>query len=266
MSNLMFRKKSKSNSANPHAKVKVGFLLISTGFFIQILFLNLLSVIIGIESEYLGMTMVITGIPELDIILPFIVIMFIPITGITTNLWITLLSIIPWILAGSLTGYYFGPHHERSLLISFPIFFSSVGVVAILILFTLVSSIIPIYPSVQFLVLAFAFVMGAVYGLTILGIITVYFFVPSYIGYYIGKKYSQRLYPLVFYAQPNRIDPTKRHCTFLTPDKRCSVSRSTFIPGTCDNRFNQVTCPFYLRAAKPFRKKILPGGLFSEIK
>jgi hypothetical protein len=262
----MFRKTTKPKSANPHAKLKVGFLLLSTGLFLQILFLNLLAAMIGIETGFLEITMIITGLPELDIIFPFIIILFIPILGVTTNLWITVLSIVPWVIAGAITGYYFGPHNGNSILLSFPVFFGSIGIIAILGIFTLVSSLIPVYPSIQIFGLALGFVLLGFYGLTIIGIISVYFFVPSYLGYYIGKKYSPRLYPLIFYAQPNRIDPIAKYCKFLTHTGDCGVGSSKFIPGTCDNRFNQVTCPFYLHKTKPVHKKILPGGLFSEIK
>ncbi len=266
MSNLLFRKKSKPRSANPHAGLKAGFLLLSIGFFLQFLFLNLLSLILGIGTEFAEMTILISGLPELDIVLPFLVLILLPMTAITTNLWVTLLSVIPWIIAGCITGYFCGPDLEKAIFLSFPSFFGSIAVLIILALFTLFGVLLPVFPSLQIVFLFATILTLAMYGMVLIGGISLYFFLPSYIGYYIGKKYTPQLYPQIFYAQPNRIDPRSVYCRFLTRDNRCGVGRSSFIPGTCDNRFNQVTCPIYVRVTKATRKKIQPGGLFSEIK
>ncbi len=262
----MFRKKSKPKNANPHAGLKASFLLLFIGFFLQFLFLNILTIILGIGPEFIGLTILITGLPELDIVLPFFILILLPIIAITMNPWITLLSVIPWIIAGFVTGYFCGPNLEKAIFLSFPSFFGSIAILGILAIFSLVGILLPVFPSIQILVifgLVFSLVM---YGVLMIGIISLYFFLPSYIGYYIGKKYTPQLYPQIFYAQPNRIDPGYHFCRFLNRDNECGIGQSAFFPGMCNNRFNQVTCPIYIRITKATQKKIQPGGLFSEIK
>jgi len=87
--------------------------------------------------------------------------------------------------------------------------------------------------------------------------------IPGLIGYSLGKKYSFRAIPQIFFAQPDRQDPDKTQCRFLHQNQ-CTVSSLKFIQGTCDNKFNQVTCSFYTKAMKHEYKNKPPKGLFNH--
>jgi len=211
----------------------------------------------------IGMS-VVTGIPELDMLIPILVLFLLPVILLISDPLISILSMLPWVVTGFLTGYQFGPNHENAIFFSFPILLGSISGFG---LFSIISFIGlgTIYtPSAELMFYAIIIVFGLISMSSIIGIISLFFIVPSFLGYYIGRKVAPRVYPLMFYAQPNRIDPEHTRCRFLTDQNQCGVSKSVFTPNTCDNRFNQVTCPFYLRMSKPLNKKDPLGGLLFE--
>lgn len=94
--------------------------------------------------------------------------------------------------------------------------------------------------------------------------------VPAMIGYYFGKKYTLfSVAPMVLIAQPDRQDPDQTQCRFLDTQGYCVVAnkKGIFFPNICDNKWNQVTCSFYLRQMK-FKKSTVSlqkGDIIDEI-
>ena len=264
MSNPPLRRRTKSKSVNPAAITKASFFLLSIGLFLHILFLDFLVILLGQNEIYMIGMSVVTGIPELDMLIPILTLFLLPVFQLVSDPILSILSMLPWVIAGFLTGYQFGPNHENAIFFSFPFLFSSIIGVGLLTLVTIIGIGSILTPSLELLFFAIVIVFAILSMASFIGMISLFFIVPSFIGYYFGRKLAPRVYPLMFYAQPNRTDTKHTKCRFLTEENKCGVSKRPFIPNTCDNRFNQVTCPFYLRMTKPFNKKDPLGGLLSE--
>ncbi|MHA1944556.1 MAG: hypothetical protein ACXAC6_01875 [Candidatus Hodarchaeales archaeon] len=263
-SNPPLRRRTKSKSINPAAITKAAFFHLSVGLFLHILFLDFLVILMGQNELYISGTSIVVGIPEIDMLLPILTLFLMPLLQLTTDPVLSGLSLLPWIITGFFTGYLFGPNHENSIFFSFPVLFGSFLGVALFSIVTLIGIGNILTPSAELLFYAVIIVFGLISMVSFIGMISLFFIVPSFIGYYFGKNIAPRVYPLMFYAQPNRIDPEYTRCRFLTDQNSCEVSKGTIIPNTCDNRFNQVTCPFYIRNAKPVNKTDPFGGLLSE--
>lgn len=263
MSNPPLRRRTKSKSVNPAAITKAAFFHLATGLFLHIFFLDVLVILLGQNEIYIMGIAIVTGIPEIDMLIPIVTLFMLPVLQIMTDPLLSILSLLPWVITGFLTGYLFGPNHENAIFFSFPSLFSSLLGIAFFSLITLFG-IGNISPSIELLFYAIVIVFGLIWMVSIIGMMSLFFIVPSFLGYYSGKKLAPRVYPLMFYAQPNRIDPNYTRCRFLTDQNSCGVSKRTFIPNTCDNKFNQVTCPFYIRMMKPVDKKNPLGGLLFE--
>ncbi|MHA2096803.1 MAG: hypothetical protein ACW98F_19480 [Candidatus Hodarchaeales archaeon] len=263
-SNPPLRRRTKFKSVNPAAITKAAFFHLSVGLFLHILFLNILVILMGQNDLYMSVTSIIVGIPEIDMLLPILTLFLMPLLQLATDPLLSGLSLLPWIITGYFTGYIFGPNHENSIFFSFPVLFGSVLGVVLFSIITLIGigNILP--PSTELLIYAVLIVFGLISMTSFIGMISLFFIVPSFIGYYLGRRIAPRVYPLMFYGQPNRIDPDYTKCRFLTDQNICGVSQRTFIPNTCYNRFNQVTCPFYIRKIRHVNKKDPLGGLFSE--
>ena len=218
----------------------------------------------GQNELYISGTSIITGIPEMDMLLPVLTLFLMPLLQLSTNPLLSGLSLLPWIITGFFTGYLFGPNHENSIFFSFPVLLGSLLGVALFSIVTLIGIGNFLPPSTELLIYAVIIVFGLISMVSFIGMISLFFIVPSFIGYYFGKVIAPRVYPLMFYGQPNRIDPEYTKCRFLTDQNICGVSKRTFNPNTCDNRFNQVTCPIYINNTKPVNRKDPLGGLFSE--
>lgn len=207
---------------------------------------------------------VVTGIPELDMIIPILSLFLLPISLLISDPLLSILSMLPWIVTGFLTGYQFGPNHENAIFFSFPCLFGSILGVAFFSIISIIGIGSILTPSIELLYYAIIIIFGIIWVASIIGTISLFFIIPSFIGYFFGRKLAPRVYPLMFYGQPNRIDPNHTKCKFLTQQNNCEVNLRAFIPNTCDNRFNQVTCPSYLRMTKPVNKKDPLGGLLYE--
>jgi hypothetical protein len=264
MSNPPLRRRTKSKSVNPVAITKAAFFLLSIGLFLHIIFLDFLVILLGQSEIYMVGMAIVTGIPEIDMLIPILTLFLLPVFQIVSDPLLSILSMLPWVAAGFLTGYIFGPYHENAVFFSFPYLLGSILGLVLFSVVTIIGVGTFFPPITELLFYAVLVVFGFIWMASIVGIISLFFIVPSFIGYNFGKKVAPRIYPLMFYAQPNRMDPEHTRCQFLTEHDNCGVSRRTFIPNTCDNRFNQVTCPFYIRMIKPINKKNPIGGLFSE--
>ena len=219
---------------------------------------------LGQNDLYIIGTAIVTGIPEIDMLIPILILFLMPVLQIAIDPLLAILTLLPWVITGFLTGYFFGPNHENAIFFSFPTLFGSLLGAVLFSIVTLIGIGTFLTPSTELLFYLVIIVFGLVWMASIIGMISLFFIIPSFFGYYFGKRFAPRVYPLMFYAQPNRIDPNYTKCKFLTSEKNCGVSNRTFIPNTCDNRFNQVTCPFFIRMTKPVNKNDPLGGLLVE--
>lgn len=268
---IPFRRITKPQLGDSAGKLKSGFFLLITGFTSHILFFDFLVLILKLDNTYIvGLVALgVTGLPELDILTPLIVVSLSPLFFVLTNPILFLISEIPWVFAGFLTGILFGPQHDRSILFGPPIFVGGVIVLFLFLLFSL-AGLGSGLPSVGIL-LIFAVIMLVlvVLGQAIL-IIAMIMVLPAIIGYYFGKKYTfNPVSPQVFLAQPDRQDPDQTRCRFLDVQNYCAISnkKGLYFPNICDNKWNQVTCPFYIRKIKSGKTTIKhqQGDLINEI-
>ncbi|MFX1516634.1 MAG: hypothetical protein ACFFC6_10015 [Promethearchaeota archaeon] len=251
---LPFRRITKPQIGDPSAKIKSGFFLLVTGFTSHILFFELLVLLLKLDTVYIvGIVgLGVTGLPELDILTPLIIISLSPIFLVVTNPILFLISEIPWVFAGFLTGLVFGPQHDRSILFSPPIFLGGVMLIFIFLLFSLVG-VGSISPYVGLLLIStIILLLIVVFGQVIL-VISMLMAIPAIIGYYFGKKYTfNPVFPQVFVAQPDRQDPDHIRCRFLSPQNDCTISskKGVYFDNICDNKWNQVTCSYYILQMK----------------
>jgi hypothetical protein len=154
----------------------------------------------GQNDLYISGTSTVLGIPEIDMLLPILTLFLMPLLQLTTDPLLSGLSLLPWIITGFFTGYLFGPNHENSIFFSFPVLFGSLLGVAFFSIVTLIGIGNILTPSVELLFYAVIIVFGLISMASFIGMISLFFIVPSFIGYYFGKKIAPRVYPLMFYA------------------------------------------------------------------
>lgn len=268
---IPFRRLTKPKSVDRAGNLKAGFVLLFTGFCSHILFFEVLVLLLKLEMNYIqGLLFLgVTGLPEIDILTPLIMVSISPIFLIFTNPVLFLISEIPWVFAGFLTGLLFGPQHDRSIMFAPPVFMGSITMLFFAFLFS-IGGLGQSMPSTGILLLvSIMLLLLVVLGQAIL-MFSMIMVIPAMVGYYFGKKYTLRaVSPQVFLAQPDRQDPNHTRCQFLSPQNYCNVSgrESLFIHDTCDNKWNQVTCSFYLRQVRieKARKKSQQGDFINEI-
>ncbi|MFX0122634.1 MAG: hypothetical protein ACFFAE_03295 [Candidatus Hodarchaeota archaeon] len=271
-SNLIpFRRISKPEMGDSASKLKAGFFLLIIGFTSHILFFEFLVLILKLDTSYIVgvVTLGVTGLPELDILTPLIVVSLSPLFLVFTNPLLFLISEIPWVFAGFLTGIFFGPQHDRSVLFAPPIFVGGAILLFLFFLFSL-AGLGSLMPSVGILLISTIIMLLFVLIGQALLIISMIMAIPAIIGYYFGKKYTFiPVSPQVFLAQPDRHDPDQSRCCFLDVQNYCTVSnkQGIFYPNICDNKWNQTTCPFYIRKKKSEKRTIKrqKGDLINEI-
>lgn len=266
---LPFRRLTKPKSADPAGDMKAGFFLLFTGFSSHILFFEVLVLIMKLDTNYMQSLLFlgVTGLPELDILTPLIIIVLSPILLIFTNPLLFLVSELPWVFSGFLTGIYFGPQHDRSIMFAPPIFMGSIMILFLFFIYTL-AGLGQFSPFVSILILIFTMLSLFVIGGQLIFILSMIIVIPALIGYYFGKKNTpSAVSPRVFLAQPDRQDPKNTRCRFLDSKNNCFVSgkESVFFSNICDNKWNQVTCSYYLRrvkAEKSTKKSIKGDNIF----
>ena len=258
-SRFNFRRITKSRPANPAAYLKAIIVLIFSGFCSHILFIEMLIILFKLDLAFLYAILITnTGLPEIDMLTPLVLVVISPILLLFSNPLVFFLSLLPWILAGFITGIIFGPTYDKAILFGPPTFVSIIFGLIILFLFSLIGFTFAT-PSISILTLIFLLLYLAITFGGVILIISFPIIIPSLIGYSIGKKYSNNLFPLVFFAQPNRIDPNQTRCQYLNDQNQCLISKKDFIPNLCDNKFNQVTCTFYMYKKGVKYKKNLFG-------
>ena len=125
MSNPPLRRRTKSKSVNPAAITKAAFFHLSVGLFLHILFLDFLVILLGQNEIYIIGTSLVTGIPEIDMLIPIVTLFLMPVFQIIADPLLSILSLLPWIITGFFTGYLFGPNHENAIFFAFPFLFGS---------------------------------------------------------------------------------------------------------------------------------------------
>jgi hypothetical protein len=268
---IPFRRLTKPKSVDRAGNLKAGFVLLFTGFCSHILFFEVLVLLLKLEMNYIQnlLFLGITGLPEIDILTPLILISLSPIFLIFTNPVLFLISELPWVFAGFLTGLLFGPQHDRSIMFAPPIFVSSIMMLFFFLLFS-ITGLGQSMPSTGIIFLvSLMLLLIVVLGQAIL-MFSMIMVIPALFGYFLGKKYTLRaISPQVFLAQPDRQDPNHTRCQFLSPQNYCDVSgrEGLFIHNTCDNKWNQVTCSFFIRQVriKKVTEKTQQGDFINEI-
>ncbi len=268
---IPFRRITKPQLGDSAGNLKVGFFLLITGFSSHILFFEILVLILKLDMAYsvILVGLGVTGLPELDILTPLIVISLSPLFLVFTNPLLFFISEIPWVFAGFLTGIFFGPQHDRAILFAPPIFVGSIIVLFIFLLFSL-TGLGTALPSIGILLIfAVIILLVVALGQAIL-VVAMIMTIPAIIGYYFGKKYTfYAVSPQVFLAQPDRQDPEQTRCRFLAVENYCIVSnkKGIYFPNICDNKWNQVTCPYYKQKIRTLKTAIRrqQGDLINEI-
>jgi hypothetical protein len=248
MKKTPFRRITKLRSADSSRTLKAGIIFIFTGFTTHILFFESLIIILNLDQVLIGMTSVLTGVVELDMLIPLLIITLSPIFLVDSNFGLFFVSLIPWLVAGFITGFIMGPGHDRAILLAPPLIISIISLLAAFLLYSLLGGLIPVSPfltllSLLVLVLVILFILAGSIAMISFPII-----IPALIGYSIGKKYTPSLVPQLFFAQPDRQDPHQTRCKYLNGQNQCGVGKSWFIPNTCDNKYNQVTCNYFTSA------------------
>ncbi|MFX1505267.1 MAG: hypothetical protein ACFFDC_04040 [Promethearchaeota archaeon] len=245
--------------------------MLITGFTSHIIFFDFLVLLLKLDTIYLvGLVgLGVTGLPELDILTPLIIISLSPLFLVFTNPLLFFISELPWVFAGFLTGIVFGPQHDRSILFSPPIFVGGCIALFIFLLFSLTGlGSIPAFVGIL-LISTIILLIIVFLGQAIL-IISMIMAIPAMIGYYFGKKYTFiSVSPQVFLAQPDRQDSDHSRCRFLTVQNYCGVAnkKGIYFENICDNKWNQVTCAFYIRKMKSEKSTVLlqKGDIINEI-
>ncbi len=259
-----FRQNTESKSADSAEVLKVGMSVVFIGFTCHILFFDLFVAVFKLNLNYIAYFFAITGIPEIDLLLPLFITNISPILLLYSSTpLLFFFALIPWILAGFMTGYKFGPSYEKT--IGKSIFFFNCSV--LLLIFFLIFSFAGLGPGLpleglQTFLIAFiylAIIAGLITGVSSLPVI-----IASTLGYVLGKNYTPKAVPRIFYAQPNREDPNQSKCPYLTSEKQCS-QRGNFISTVCLNKYNQMTCQYYKTGLRKISKKKTPGVIIDEI-
>jgi hypothetical protein len=215
--------------------------------------------------------MEVTGLPEIDILTPLIMISLSPYFYFASNILLFGLSIVPWFFAGLVTGIIFGPQYDRLIILSPPLFISAILMLFFFLYYSIFGFGISI-PSIDLLYFAIVMAMMAVSIVMMIFIFCLPMIIPAFIGYSVGKNHTIRpVVPRVFLAQPDRQDPNRTRCRYLTNRNTCSIGSGrrevNMIPNLCDNKWNQSTCRFYIRAAKTSedRSISIEGDYIDEI-
>ncbi|MFX1282814.1 MAG: hypothetical protein ACFFB5_04130 [Promethearchaeota archaeon] len=269
---LPFRRLTKPRSVDPAGNIKVGFFLLFIGFSSHILFFEVLVLLLKLETTYMLSFILfeVTGLPEIDILTPLIIISLSPFLLISTNPFLFLISIIPWVFSGFLTGLLFGPQHGRAIVFAPPVFMGSIITLWFFLLFS-IAGLGELTPSVGILLLSTVILILSVFLVYVIFLLSMVIAIPALIGYTFGKnKTLFAISPRIFIAQPDREDPSNTRCRFLTPQNHCNVAArvGVFFPNICDNKWNQVTCSYYLRqiAVEKMNQKYQQGDYIDEIK
>lgn len=277
-STFPFKRLTKPRSADSSSELKVGILFIFTGFSSYILFFETLMILLNLDvfQTQLLLMLEVTGIPELDVLTPLILISIAPYLYLFINFFIFILSLIPWFFSGFIVGIIFGPKHDRTILFSLPIFIGGIFLIFFFLLFSLMG-FGTLYPSLEIITTLIMIGWLLLSLFPVLLILTMPLIIPAFIGYSIGRKYTNRpVAPRVFIAQPDRQDPNHTRCRFLTPQhfgkEFCTVSRGRrqvfLMPNFCDNKWNHATCRFYMKEMKIIKSRsvTIEGDYIDEIK
>ncbi|MHA2074252.1 MAG: hypothetical protein ACW97X_06515 [Candidatus Hodarchaeales archaeon] len=262
-SGFPFKRLTKHRSADSNSELKAGILFVFTGFSSYILFFETLVILLNLDilqtQTLLGLE--VTGIPEIDVLTPLIIISTAPYSYLFSNIFLFLLSLIPWFFSGFIIGLIFGPKYDRTIILSLPIFIGGIFLLFFFLLFSIlgIGTIYPSFDIAFMLIMLFTLLLSLATSLLAL---TMPLILPAFIGYSIGRKYTFRpIPPRVFIAQPDRQDPNYTRCQFLTPQDTCSVSRGRrpvpLMPNTCDNKWNHATCGWYLKEIKTIKSRNL---------
>lgn len=274
-STFPFKRLTKPRSADSSSELKVGILFIFTGFSSYILFFETLTILLNLDvfQTQTLLMLEVTGIPEIDVLTPLILISIAPYMYLLSNFFIFILSLIPWFFSGFIIGIIFGPQHDRTLIFSLPIFIGGIFLIFLFLLFSILG-IGTIYPSFD-IVLMLVMMLTLLISLgAVLLVLTMPLIIPAFIGYSFGRKHTNRpVAPRVFIAQPDRQDQNHTRCQFLNQQSFCAVSRGrrrpvVLIPNLCDNKWNHATCGYYLKEIKSRKTSniTIEGDYIDEIK
>lgn len=268
-----FKNFTKTRSADSAATIKFSIVYLFFGYTLYILFFETLVMLLNLDiNQSLNLMMSgLSGIAEIDILLPLILISMAPYQYLQTNLFLFGISLIPWFFAGFLTGVLFGPQYDRMILITPPIFLLSITVLFSFLLYSLFGYGLS-FAIIDLAILA-VFILYSVFSIAmIVFTICLPLIIPAFFGYSIGRKHTIRpVTPRVFLAQPDRIDSNHTRCQFLTDQDICSVAKYrkvvVMIPNICDNKFNHATCRYFFKEKNRVKDGTisLDGGFIDEI-
>ncbi len=268
-----FKRLTKTRSADSAVILKVMIVFLFTGFTTFILFFETLVIILNLDIYQTAglLTLEVTGVPEIDILTPLIIVSLSPYFYLYSNIFLFGLSLIPWFFAGFVTGIIFGPQHDRMIILSPPFFISAI----LMLFFFLLYSIFGFGYYIPSIDLLFFVIFMASMALSIAMMIFIFclpMIIPAFIGYSMGRNRAIRpVVPRVFLAQPDRQDPDGTRCRYLTNRNTCSVGGGrrevNLIPNLCDNKWNQKTCRLYIKASKTSKERniSLEGDYIDEI-
>lgn len=265
-----FRRMTRPKSADPAQQLKTGLFMLFTGLTSHIIFFELLILLLKLELTYLQSILYfqVTGFPEIDMLTPLFIIIISPLLLVFTDPILFLISLLPWSFAGLLTSIFFGPRQERVILLGPPLFIGSFLMLISFLLYSLIG-LGPGLPSTGLLILMILLVAQAISAWSLALLLSLTMSLPALIGYSLGNRFSltKAVPPFIFFAQPDRRDPNQTKCPYLSINNQCEVGYPGFISNVCDNKFNQVTCSYYIR--KAYSKKNLaedqPGEYIDEI-
>ncbi|MFX0086979.1 MAG: hypothetical protein ACFFAU_15080 [Candidatus Hodarchaeota archaeon] len=266
-----FRRLTKIRSADSAIIYKVVIVFLFTGFTTYILFFETLVIILNLDIYQTSNLMELTGVPEIDILTPLIIISLSPYLYLYTNIFLFGLSLIPWLFAGFVTGIIFGPQHDRLIILSPPFFISAIFMLFFFLLYS-ISGFGFYIPSIDLLFFVILMALMAISIAMTIFIFCLPMIIPAFIGYSIGRNRAIRpVVPRVFLAQPDRQDPDRSRCQYLTNRNTCSIGGGRgeviLITNLCDNKWNQKTCRFYIKASKTSKERniSLEGDFIDEI-
>lgn len=268
-----FKNFTKTRSADSAATIKFSVVYLFFGYTFYILFFETLVMILNIDiNQTMNLMMSeLSGFPEIDILLPLILISITPYQYLQTNLFLFGISLIPWFFAGLITGMLFGPQYDRMILITPPVFLLGLTTLFSFLLYSLFGFGLS-FPIIDLAILA-VFLLMSVFSIAMMVFtICLPLIIPAFIGYSVGRKHTIRpVIPRVFLAQPDRIDSNHTRCRFLTDQDKCSVAEHRkeikMIPNICNNKYFTPTCRYFFTEKKRVKEGAisLDGGFIDEI-
>jgi len=272
-STLPFKNFTKTRSADSTATIKFSVVYLFFGYTFYILFFETLVILLNLDiNQTLNLMMSeLSGFPEIDILLPLILISVAPYQYLQINIFLFGISLIPWFFAGFLTGVLFGPQYDRMILITPPAFLLGLIILFSFLLYSLIGFGLS-FPIIDLAVLAL-FLLISVFSIALM-IFTICLplIIPAFIGYSIGRKHTIRpVIPRIFLAQPDRIDSNHTRCRFLTERDTCRVGKGRreiiIIPNLCNNKWNHSTCRYFFQENRKIKDGAisLDGGFIDEI-